>query len=159
MGPFWFLSGGCRGQGRDRSRAATGPRRGWGPGPGPLGEGARRPPFQRRGGKPRRFAGGVRWQSGAVTVNRPDTRPDTNTSVATTAPRQTSVTLRGERCPFAPGRPSPPSALPGRIHLHGGKWRPGVEEQCPGPPLMSAVEGHPCYFSSPGPDLLSGFWP
>lgn len=37
-----------------------------------------------RGRKPGRF-GGVSRQSGAVTVNRPDTRPDADTSVATTA--------------------------------------------------------------------------
>lgn len=51
---------------------------------GPLVEDARRPPFRQRGRKPGRF-GGVRRQSGAVRVNRPDTRPDADTSVATTA--------------------------------------------------------------------------
>lgn len=46
------------------------------------------------------------------------------------------MTLRGQQCPSVPGGPSPPSALPGQIHLYG-------EKRCPGPSVVSAAAGHP----------------
>ncbi|XP_014805966.1 PREDICTED: vascular endothelial growth factor A [Calidris pugnax] len=46
------------------------------------------------------------------------------------ADEATSVTLRGEPCPFAPGRPSPSSALPGPVHLHGGNGGVQPRQSC-----------------------------
>lgn len=150
MGPFGVLSRGSRGEHGDGSHAATGPRRGWGRGPWC-------PPCQRRGGKPGGGGGfgGIRGRSGAVTVNRPDARPDTDTSVATSHSMTDICDIERGAMPFrawlpfsllCPRRSPPRPNSPFR-----GKRRH------PAPPVLSAAQGHPCYFSPPGPGLLSGF--
>ena len=108
--------------------------------PGPLGEGS---PDEEPG-----QCGSVGRRSGAVAVNRPDTRPDTDGSVGTAAPRQASVALRGEQCLFS----WPPFSLlcpPGLSSpLQGKRWRsvtPAVFTVVffsPGPKVCSLVFGH-----------------
>lgn len=117
----WGLPGFCPGEATGSRGTGAWPCRGWGP--GPLGEGVHRPPFQRKGRKPGRFGGAVgKSVLSQLIALTPGQIP------ATRWPLLLSTDIcdieRGAM-PFCAWPPFIPLCPPEPIHLSQGKWKPG----------------------------------